>query len=176
LIFRWLALAVVLFAGTANAREPIGVEIVQYGLFRSDIVGKQPDAGGVIHNVVGNICHVATTDIVPMRIGVHFGLRYRVTGPVAGERVRLRRVIRYPAVMTPPGGRPASLVSNAVELRAGTTSYAEYALEQPWELVAGTWTFQFFERDRKLAEFSFTVIEGAAVSEAAEPTCFQLSS
>ena len=177
IVLRTLAFVLVLLAGTAaQARDQVGVEIVQYGLFRSDIVGKQPGPGGVIHNVVDNICHIATTETVPMKIGVHFGLRYRVTGPVAGGRVLLRRVIHYPVVMTLPGGRPASLVSNFVELRAGTTSYAEYALEHDWELVPGIWTFQFFERDRKLAEFRFTVAEDAAVLEEINPTCFQLSS
>jgi hypothetical protein len=87
----------------------------------------------------------------------------------------LRKVIQYPAVLTPPAGRPASMVGNFVELEVGTTTYAEYALEQPWELAPGTWTFQFFERDRMLAEFSFSVTETASVSET-EPTCFQLSS
>jgi len=174
--WRWLALVLVLLAGTAEARDEVGVEIVQYGLFRSDIVGKQRDPGGITHNVVSNICHIATTRDVPMKIGVHFGVRYKVTGPIAGERVLLKKVMRFPAILTPPSGQPASMVSNAVELLVGTTTYTEYALEQPWELAPGTWTFQFFERDRMLAEFSFTVREGAAVSEEANPTCYQLSS
>ena len=174
---RWLGLVLVLLSATAQARDQVGVEIVQYGLFRADIVAKQPDAGGVTHNMVDNICHVATTRDVPMKIGVHFGVRYKVTGPVAGERALLKKVILYPAVMKPPPpGQPLSQVSNFVELRVGASSYTEYALEQAWELVGGTWTFQFFERDRKLAEFSFTVTEGASVPESGEPTCFKLSS
>ena len=174
MIVRWLALLVVLLSGAANA-QPVGVEILQYGLFRSEIVGKQPDAGGVVHNVVDKVCHIATTRVVPMRIGLHFGLRYKVTGPVAGERVLLKKVIRYPAIMAAPA-RPVSQVSNFVELPVGASSYTEYALEHPWELVADTWTFQFFEQDRKVAEFSFTVSEGASVPETGESTCFQLSS
>jgi len=174
---RLLAFVLALLAGTiAQAHAQVGIEIVQHGLFRSDIIGKQPDTSGIVHNVVDNICHVATTQTVPMKVGVHFGLRYRVTGPVAGERILLRKVIRYPVVVTPTGGRPASMVSNFVDLKVGTTSYTEYALEHGWELVTGTWTFQFFERDRKLAEFSFTVSEDAAVPELTEPTCFRLSS
>lgn len=171
-----LVITLALLAGPSRAAETVGVEILQYGLFRADIVGKQPDAGGVVHNVVDNICHIATTRDVPMKIGVHFGVRYKVTGPVAGERVLLKKVLRYPAVLTPPSGRPASMVGDFVELKVGTTTYTEYALEQPWELVPGLWTFQFFERDRMLAEFGFTVTEGASVSETANPTCFQLSS
>jgi hypothetical protein len=174
---RWLALVLVLLAGAAEARDEVGVEILQYGIFRADIVGKQPGLGGISHNVVDNICHLATTQEVPLKIGVHFGMRYKVTGPVAGQRVLVRKVMRYPAVMHPPApAQPASQVSNSVELSVGATSYADYALEQPWELVPGTWTFQFLDRDRKLAEFSFTVTEGATVSEAADPACFQLSS
>ena len=173
---RWLALLLVLLAGTAQARDEVGVEILQYGIFRADIVGKEADVSGISHNVVDNICHLATTRDVPLKVGVHFGMRYKVTGPVAGQRVLVKKVMRYPGIMTPPAARPASQVSNFVELPVGATSYADYTLEQPWELVPGTWTFQFFDRDRKLAELSFTVTDGATVSEAADPTCFQLSS
>lgn len=174
---RWLAFVLVLWAGTAAAQDAVGVEILQYGIFRADIVGKQRAFGGTQHNVVDNICHLATTGEVPLRIGLHFGMRYRVTGPVRGERVLLKKVMRYPAIMTPPApDRPASQVASFVELLVGAVSYTEYALEQPWELVPGIWTFQFFDRDRKLAERGFTVTEGAAVSEAADPACFQLSS
>ena len=177
IVLRWLALALALVAGSADAREPVGVEILQYGLFRSEIVGKQRDVAGITHNVVGKICHLVTTPVVPMRIGLQFGLRYRVTGPVAGERVRLTKIVRYPAVMTPPPPEAArSQVLDFVELAVGATSYTEYALEQPWELVPGTWTFQFFERDRKLAELSFTVTGDASMPETGESTCFQLSS
>ena len=173
---RALALVLVLLTGTAQARDQVGVEIVQYGLFRSEIVGKQRDTAGITHNVVDKICHIATTNLVPMRLGLQFGLRYRVTGPVSGQRVLLKKIVRYPAVMTPPPPeRARSMVMDLVELPVGTTSYTEYALEQPWELMAGNWTFQFLERDRMLAEFSFTVAEGASVTET-EPTCFQLSS
>jgi hypothetical protein len=172
-----LVVTLALLAGPSLAGETVGVEILQYGIFRSDIVGKQPDLGGISHNVVDNICHVATTREVPMKIGLHFGVRYKVTGPVTGQRVLLKKILRYPAIMNPPSpARPASQVSNFVELPVGKTSYTEYTFEQPWELVAGTWTFQFFELDRKLAEFSFTVTEGASVPEGGEPTCFQLSS
>ncbi|MBN9087064.1 MAG: DUF3859 domain-containing protein [Reyranella sp.] len=175
MIVRWLALFVVLLAGTANA-QPVGVEIVQYGLYRSDVVDKQRDVAGVTHNVIDNICHLATTEVVPMKIGVHFGVRYKVTGPVAGQRVLLKKVLRYPTVMASPTRSASSMVVNFVELPVGTTSYTEYALEQPWELASGAWTFQFFERDRMLAEFRFTVAEDATVAESNEPICFQLSS
>ena len=174
---RWLALVLVLLAGTAEARDEVGVEILQYGIFRADIVGKQGKVGGISHNVVDNICHLATTQEVPLKIGLHFGVRYKVTGPVAGQRVLLKKVLRYPAIMNPPPpARPASQVSDFVELPVGATSYTDYTLEQPWELVPGTWSFQFFDRDRKMAELSFTVSDGATPSESADPACFQLSS
>jgi hypothetical protein len=172
---RWLALLVVLLAGVAHA-QPVNVEIVQYGLYRSDIVDKRPDSRGIVHNVIANVCHLATTEVVPMKIGVQFGVRYKVTGADTGAPVLLKKVVRYPMAMTPPSGQPASTVSNFVALRVGTTSYTEYALEQPWELRPGPWTFQFFERDHLLAEFRFTVSEDATVAESSQPSCFQLSS
>jgi hypothetical protein len=163
--------------GVAQERDQVGVEILQYGIFRADIVGKQRDVSGVEHNVIGNICHLATTQEVPLKIGIHFGMRYRVTGAVAGQRIVVTKIVRFPTILTPPSpARSASRVVNMVELAVGATSYTDYTLEQPWELVPGTWTFQFFERDRKLAELGFSVTDGASVSEAVDPACLQLSS
>jgi hypothetical protein len=179
ILARWLALGLVLLlAESAQAADQIAVEIGAYGIFRADIVEKKLDPGGVTHNVVSNICHVATTRIVPARIGLHFGLRYRVTGPKAGERMLLRKIVLYPTVMTPPAPeRPTTQVSNMLEFAVGTSSYTDYAFEYPWELVPGVWTFQFFGDGRKLAEFSFTVVadDGGPLPGAEEATCFQVS-
>ena len=178
ILLRWLVLALVVSAGTAQARDQTGVEIVAYGLFRADIVEKKPDAEGVFHNVVDNICHIATTRTVPARNGLHFGLRYRVTGPLTGARVVLTKRIVYPKTMTPPPPeRPISMVSSLLDFPVGAISYTDYAFEHPWELVPGTWTFQFFEGGRKLAEFDFTVVEddGGPLPGAEEATCFQVS-
>jgi hypothetical protein len=181
ILARALALVLALVAGTAQARDPgdaIGVEVVSYGLFRADIAEKKQDSAGVTHNVVENICHIATTRTVPARIGLHFGLRYKVTGPVNGARVLLRKVVIYPRVMSPPTQeRPADRVTAMLDFPVGKTSYTDYAFEQPWEQVPGTWTFQFFDGERKLAEVGFTVVEddGGPLPGAEEVTCFQVS-
>jgi len=178
ILARGLALILVVLAGTAQARDSVEVEIVAYGFFRADIVEKTRDTAGILHNVVANVCHITTTRTVPARIGLHFGLRYRVTGPAAGARVLLRKGVVYPRVMTRPAPeRPVSMVSSQLEFPVGATSYTDYAFEQPWEQVPGTWTFQFFESERKLAEFSFTVVEddGGPLPGAEEATCFQVS-
>jgi hypothetical protein len=174
----WLALVLVLVAGTARANEGVGVEIGEYGIFRADIAQTVRDPNGALHNVVTNICHVSTTRVVPARMGLHFGMRYRVTGPTAGERVLLGKVVHYPTVMTPPAPeQPLSEVTGLFELAVGKASYTEYAFEQPWELVPGVWTFQLFEGERKLAELSFTVVEdsGGPLPGVEESTCFQVS-
>jgi hypothetical protein len=178
ILARWLALLLVLAASAAQAGEQVEVEIVAHGIFRADIVEKKQDSTGVLHNVVENICHIHTTRTVPARIGLHFGLRYKVTGPVTGERILLRKIVVYPRVMTPPPPeRSASFVTSLLDFPVGTTSYTDYAFEQPWEQVPGTWAFQFFDGGRKLAEFSFTVVEddGGPLPGAEEATCFQVS-
>ena len=76
-----------------------------------------------------------------------------------------------------PGRRQSEFVDPA-NPDAGTIVWdgSWRTLQQPWELAPGAWTFQFFEGDRKLAEFSFTVSGDAVVPETTEPSCFQLSS
>lgn len=178
ILTRWLALVLVLWVGTAQAADEVGVEIMAYGIFRADIVDKERDAAGASHNIVANVCHIATTRIVPARMGLHFGLRYRVIGPVRGATVLLQKVVLYPTVMTPPAPeRPMSQVSSLLQFPVGQSSYTDYTFELPWEQVPGVWTFQFLGDGRKLAEFSFTVVadDGGPLPGAEEATCFQVS-
>jgi hypothetical protein len=178
ILTRWSALILLAAASAASpARAEVGVEIVQYGVFQADIVSKRPDPSGVARNVVDNVCHISTTRTVPLRIGLHFGVRYKVDGPIAGEPVVLRKVLVYPRPMAPPPVRPRSMIADTVILPVGTVSYTDYAFEAPWELVAGTWSFQFFQNERKLAEVNFEAVEDKDIPlpPAAESTCFQVS-
>jgi hypothetical protein len=56
----------------------------------------------------------------------------------------------------------AKLIQGAdfrVTRKIGDTSFLDYSFDEPWELVPGTWTFQLWQGNRKLAEKSFTVVK-----------------
>jgi hypothetical protein len=169
-----LALVAALPARAADLR----VTIVEHGLYTADIKSEQRAQDGIIDTVIENLCHYATTTTVPLKTGVHFGFRYRVDGLTPGEVVALGKIIEFPKTVTPPGARPISRIWRPLPTEAGKLSYAGYGLDYDWELMPGRWAFYIHQADRKLAEISFAVVEGAdaPAPSARDSTCFKLSS
>jgi hypothetical protein len=94
-----------------------------------------------------------------MQIGVEFGLRYRIVGAPKGAKISVKRDWRLPE----PGFRPPSAdqpilrLDRVDETKIGDTVYVSYAFDDPWELVPGPWTIEFWYGDRKLDERQFMV-------------------
>ena len=165
-------------AAPAAAGDVSGVEIVEYGLYTADVTGQLRDSSGIISNVVENLCHIATTTTVPLRQALHFGLRYRVDGPVPGETVPLTLAVRFPAAVQPnPTVQPLSEHSRSATVVVGTVSYTGYSFDQLWEFMPGTWTLTVRQGGRTLAEKSFIVVDGGEPpASSGSSSCFKVSS
>lgn len=176
---RFLSVACALvFAFAAQAQEVTSVDIVEHGLYTSEVDRTEQQPNGMGHSFLKNICHIGTTDKVPLRMGVQFGFRYRANGPREGQVVDLRKVTVFPAPLTPPGFKPVSVTDRMIGMRIGTVSYSGYGFDHPWELVPGVWTFQMWHRNRKLAEIAFDIREGRQdppTPSTSEMRCFQVS-
>jgi hypothetical protein len=144
----------------ANAQSVKAVEITEYGIYTADEIKVQRDANGVLHSISTNIRRAATTTTVPAEIGVHFGFRYHISGQPAGQQIVLKKMVIYPEGGIKSPKSPTPLLKNEYELarKIGETSYTDYAFDDPWELVPGTWTMQLWDGDRKLAEKVFVVV------------------
>jgi Domain of unknown function (DUF3859) len=142
-----------------NAQSAKSVEITEYGIYTTDRTNSHRDANGILQSDATNVRHAATTSTVSAEIGTHFGFRYHISGEPAGAPITLRKVVIYPDGGLKPPNSPTPLrkVERELARKLGATSYADYAFDDPWELVPGTWTFQLWEGDRKLAEKSFIV-------------------
>lgn len=175
-------LAIVLGNAAAGATEPIRVEIVEHGIYTLDVDSTVRDDNGINQNVVSNICHVATTTMIPMKPHLTFGFRYRVSGtePDGDRLVRLTKVVSFPDEVTPPGAtRPLRTYKEVFAAPIGIVGYIGYGFDEPWELMRGIWTFQLFRGGRLLAEQNFTVIEdpnAPTPRRDSNSTCFQMSS
>ena len=98
--------------------------------------GEIPDDDALLGPLVRNICHVATTEDIPAKLGVQFGYRYRLDGPQENAAVILTRVTRFPAPMKPPGGAAAQSVSeHNIQMRVGTVSYVGFGFDHDWEKI-----------------------------------------
>ena len=178
---RTAALALTFIAWTmapAGAGDAVSVDIVEHGIYMAEITSTVRDPNGIQRNVLANICHVATTRTVPAKYGLHFGFRFRVNGGETGQLVNLKKAVVFPTVMTLPGlAKPLTMYDYAFSARTGLTSYTGYSFDHAWEFVPGTWTFQILQRERKLAELRFTVVDGTDmfVPPAGNANCFRIS-
>jgi hypothetical protein len=165
---------------SAGAGDVTSVGIVEFGIYTADVERTVQDVNGIKHNMVTNICHVATTRLIPARSGLHFGFRYRVDGLAPGHEIDLRKVARYPVEVLPPGAtRPFSSYEYLRKARGGTLQFSGYSFDHAWEFLPGRWIFQIFDGNRLLAEQVFTVVDGAEVTVPSGArngeNCFQMS-
>lgn len=164
-------------AEPAAARE-VSVTVVEHGLYTAEVVGEQRDASGVITDLLDNLCHVATTDTVPMRPRVHFGFRYRVDGADVGSPVDLTLAVTFPEAVHPPAGLPLRRHVRHSAVPVGAVSYTGYSFDRDWEFVPGVWTLEVLQGERPLAALSFTVVDRdqPALSSPDPSSCFKVSS
>jgi hypothetical protein len=147
------------WAGVANAQVD-RIDIWQPGLYSFAMRQLTPDAGessGYLTKIIGAKLEIATTEI-PGCLNSKFGFRYKLVGAPIGEKQQIKIVIRFP----PPGlHRPDGqvfLTSNTYpEPAIGTVHYKGYGFDEDWEIVPGTWTFEIWQGEHKMAEQSFQV-------------------
>jgi len=146
----------------AAAQEATRIDVYEFGLYElGPPLGEYaPPNMGYRHETVSDIQHLETTRIVPGRIGVSFGLRYRVQGNGVGFAVPLMVVLKFP-----PQGlysheyRDTLYVDETETIETlGEDSYSGITFDEQWEIEPGIWTFEFWSGETKLGEEQFEVI------------------
>jgi len=159
---RQLLLAVILLLvatpSLAAEVDVTGFEIVRFGIYERTVVSTERDADGVLQSVVRSR-HVSSTTTVPAKIGVTFGVEFKI-GTADDKPINIRKVVRYPAPGAIPPGASKRLESNSLAITPvlNKARYSGYTLEEPWELLTGTWTIEFWHGDRKLGGQEFTLV------------------
>lgn len=137
------------------------IELLDYGVFDNNEVDltQQPDdqspAGYTL--LANDLKLIAQTDQVEMRKGVTFGIKYKVHGEDNGEELPYQRRILHPDIKDPDSGE---VRTERVDLRgekAGVETFDFYRLDEPYEMQAGTWTFQLLDGPTVLLEKSFAL-------------------
>ena len=98
---------------------------------------------------------------IPARLGIRFGLRFRVDSRGGASILRVRVRVLHPPLVGRDG------VSRTVDewdmdVNAGLPRYTGWAFDEPDELVAGRWTFQILLDGALLIEEPFDVEVGPA--------------
>lgn len=141
---------------TARADPKPACEITFYGLVaETDAEPSTPGAGSATGNAtsfdVANF-EPEPTPLVPAVLGTHFGVVRKLAHIPAGENAEL--VISHPLLTTPDGKRLARTVVPAV---VASLSDA-YRFDEPYEVVPGDWTFEYFYKGERLCRKVFHVI------------------
>jgi len=157
------ALPVLLFwSSLAAAQDATRIEVYEYGLYElGPALGEYaPPNMGYRHETVSDIRHIETTRIVPGRIGVSFGVRYRVQGNGLGFAVPLTVVLKFPPQGLYSHDYRDTLYIDETEMieTLGEDSYSGITFDEQWEIEPGIWTFEFWSGDTKLGEEQFEVI------------------
>ncbi|MCG6857294.1 MAG: DUF3859 domain-containing protein [Salaquimonas sp.] len=149
------------FTAIAPAASLEGVDVVDAGIYRVDTGAESAEPGTPTGEVTAVVkaTLLEATDTVPARLGTEFGFRYEVVGKPAGEAVMLDFVITYPdkGLHDPASGRTLHESRYSKAKPIASTEYFGYGLENDWEAVPGTWTFEIWQDGVKFAGRSFTL-------------------
>ncbi len=139
------------------------IDITEVGIYCADTIGRIPfdEHPGGFRNVVTNIKLLKQNTEVPALLGTRFGFYYAVAGRPHGASSTLRTVTKYPlpGLRDPERGKTFLTSDHSYAVTIGGTGYQGYHLEYDWEVVPGVWTFEFWQRDRKVGEQRLTLIE-----------------
>ena len=151
-------LALVLGLGTAQAQTVDRLEITDFGTYKVEPGSKRENAEGLKTTVARRVEHLESTTTIPARIGISFGVRYKIVGEPDNAEVTLRKIISFPPPgLQPSRGKIVPQSESKVETTIGKTVADLYTLEDGFELVPGVWTVELWEGQRKLLAQTFTL-------------------
>ncbi|HUU50354.1 MAG TPA: DUF3859 domain-containing protein [Nitrospinota bacterium] len=146
-------------AACAEEVEVYGIDIVEYGEYRSIVAGKggaEDTSLGYI-NILQEIELIKKTTTINGIIGNLFGLRYKVKGQPSGKKVILTVKIIHPETKNPETQQITSIDQWRTTTNIGDITYTGWRFEFDWEIVPGKWTIGLWHEGRKLIEKTFTV-------------------
>lgn len=139
------------------------IEIVETGIYRAETatIERAPGTASRQRNILSETTLVASTTRVEAKLGVHFGMRYRVVGRPNLATVKLISVTQYPApgLKNPKAGSVQARGEHPLFATIAQINYRGYVFEHDWELVPGAWTFELWDGNRKLASQTFHVVK-----------------
>lgn len=161
--FWFASIVAVLLAGGASAQTVERVDISNAGIYRVEkgTVEDAPTTALGRFNVVRDQTLVERTQRIPGRLEVNMGMNFEIVGQPIGELVTVRYVTHFP----PPGLRDPKTgrvhLKSEVERqhRIGQLAFRSYSFDEPWEIVTGTWTLEFWYGAKMLGSQKFEVVK-----------------
>jgi hypothetical protein len=147
--------------GLAFAQESeYTVEIIDYGILTSEEMGTFKDKRNITESVrAQNPKIISQTTEVEGKLGIIFGILYKIIGPSKQREVPGEAIWIFPKAMTnPQTGKSAKRAFRKETFEPGAIYHNSYSFDDDWEIIPGVWTIEIWVDDQKLTEKSFTVI------------------
>ncbi len=168
----------------AHAQAVQRIDITEYGIYATETASSVAEPGTASGRIdmVANTKLVQSTTVVPARVGVEFGFRYKIVGQattaLAGQnnatlagQADPKVTLKYVTHIPPPGIRNPTTRNVTLtnifyqDHKVGEELYRLYRLTDSWEVVPGIWTLEIWQGDRQLVSQGFQV--GNAAPKAA---------
>jgi hypothetical protein len=92
------------------------------------------------------------------KLGLSFGILYKIVGPAKPIKVPGEIRIIFPKPMTDPKtGKSSDRFLMKKSYTPDEVTYNGYAFDDEWEIIPGVWIFEVWVNGQKLVEKSFTV-------------------
>jgi hypothetical protein len=149
-------------SGVIPEIPPFRAVLLESGIFRIDgPVTDEPAA----NTAAGRISEhegarlLEATDRVKAKLGMSFGIRYRLDGVKDGEVTDLQMRTLHPPMQGPSGKPQTRSTASTVVDGAGGVAEGDviYTLSEPFEVLPGRWTFQLLYKGSVILSKDFTV-------------------
>jgi hypothetical protein len=148
---------------SAHAGTIDRVDITDAGLYETKIEKAEtaPGTATETRNALARTELLQKATRIDAKIGTHFGFRYRIIGqPDNGEAdITFVTVPPAPGLRNPKTGKVSTREEYSAAVMFNETGYAGYSFDEDWEIVPGTWTFELWDRERKLASQRFEIVK-----------------
>jgi hypothetical protein len=153
-----LAVPSLLFwAGCQKNAQVTGAKVTEVGIYQAQVLTAETNTDGVKLQDLDQFKLLKNTTNVPARLGLRFGFRYEILGPLTNVPITLTMVGIHPPIRNPVTGRTETRNAYRLTSRVGS-AYTSYSLDDASDLVPGPWTFEVWYGGKKLCEQSFLVV------------------
>jgi hypothetical protein len=163
IILPLVCLGSIFVTAACAAPQPVA-EILEYGIYTGaheiSVANTNASSG---HVLLGGPKLQKQTTVIPAKLKNKFGFRCVVHGKPEDGTVPLRLVYLFPEMEDPASGKKIGRFEAEIFAKPeDPNTYMLWDFTEPYELVAGAWTFQVFRGEEMILEKKFDVVKAEA--------------
>jgi hypothetical protein len=143
---------------TARSGSPVRIEILEYGIYTSQLVGieKAQEASTGTVRTASDFRLIETTDHIPLSKNTQFGITVSYVDS-RYKSIEVTTKIVHPEMNDPYLKKETTISKNKRTIRSGVPIHRSYLLEEDFEMVRGSWTFEIWYKNQLVCSKTFTL-------------------